>query len=89
MTEVAIEDDLQAKVLAMRADVRASLVLSRVAIQTLEAICPQGEWFEASAYDAAAIETVLDVSDERMLVSAIECALIEAADALGDIEIAA
>ena len=86
MIQVAVEDDLQSTVLAMRADVRASLALSRVAIQTLEALCPEGEWLEAPALDTAAIEVVLDVSDERVLVSAIECALIEAADALGDID---
>ena len=89
MTQVAVEDDLHATVLAMRADVRAALALSRVAIQTLEALCPDGEWLEAPIYDATAIETVLGPSDERVLVSAIECALIDAADALGDIEIAA
>lgn len=83
MTPASYEDDLQAAVLAMRADVLTSLTLGRVAIQTLEALCPNGEWMDEAAICAPLPQ------DETRLVAAIECALIDAATALGDVDFAA
>ena len=83
MTPAAVEDDLQTTVLAMRADVRASLALSRIAVQTLEALCPEGDWLHGQGPSPAL--PALGPADEHSLVMAIECALIDAAEALGDI----
>jgi hypothetical protein len=83
MTPPAVEDDLQTTVLAMRADVRASLALSRIAVQTLEALCPEGDWL--SGRTAAAAAPPAFGADEDSLAFAIECALIDAAEALGEI----
>jgi hypothetical protein len=83
MTPSAVEDDLQSAVLAMRADVRASLALSRIAVQTLEALCPEGDWL--GARPPADAQPAIRASDEHSLALAIECALIDAAEALGEI----